>query len=237
MRVYILSTYPAVRAGLAALLRDQPGVLISGMDTPAAIRRAADDTAAAPAADAPDIVLADLDGAPEAEAIEAWLTALRPLTGVVVLSAPTQNTPRGPGRAESIDDVAQVARAAEAHGLSFGMIPREATPEDIMAALTAVHGGLIALDRRLAGGALARGERTPPPIAASLNAIDDTLTSRELDVLQLLAQGLPNKTIAARLHISEHTAKFHVSAIMTKLGAASRTEAVTLAARRGLLIL
>jgi DNA-binding NarL/FixJ family response regulator len=63
------------------------------------------------------------------------------------------------------------------------------------------------------------------------------LTSREMDVLQLLAQGLPNKIIANRLHISEHTAKFHVSSIMTKLGAASRTEAVTLAARRGLLTL
>jgi DNA-binding CsgD family transcriptional regulator len=56
-------------------------------------------------------------------------------------------------------------------------------------------------------------------------------------VLQLLAEGLPNKLIAVRLSISEHTAKFHVSAIMTKLGAASRTEAVTIGARRGLLIL
>jgi len=56
-------------------------------------------------------------------------------------------------------------------------------------------------------------------------------------VLQLMAEGLPNKLIAARLSISEHTAKFHVSAIMTKLGAASRTEAVTIGARRGLLIL
>jgi DNA-binding NarL/FixJ family response regulator len=56
-------------------------------------------------------------------------------------------------------------------------------------------------------------------------------------VLQLLAEGLPNKRIAAQLHISEHTAKFHVSAIILKLGATSRTEAVTLAARRGLLIL
>src|SRR5258708_6425906 len=57
------------------------------------------------------------------------------------------------------------------------------------------------------------------------------------DVLPLMAEGLPNKLIAARLAISEHTAKFHVSAIMTKLGAASRTEAVTIGARRGLLIL
>jgi DNA-binding NarL/FixJ family response regulator len=56
-------------------------------------------------------------------------------------------------------------------------------------------------------------------------------------VLELLALGLPNKTIAQRLRISEHTAKFHVGSIMAKLGAASRTEAVALAARRGLLVL
>ena len=56
-------------------------------------------------------------------------------------------------------------------------------------------------------------------------------------MLALLAQGLPNKQIAQRLVISEHTVKFHVGAILTKLGAGSRTEAVTLAARQGLLML
>jgi DNA-binding NarL/FixJ family response regulator len=56
-------------------------------------------------------------------------------------------------------------------------------------------------------------------------------------VLALMAQGLPNKTIAYRLAISEHTVKFHVGAILAKLGAASRTEAVTLSARQGLLML
>ena len=65
----------------------------------------------------------------------------------------------------------------------------------------------------------------------------EALTPRELEVLRLLAQGLPSKTIAGRLAISEHTVKFHVGAIMGKLGAASRTEAVTLAIRRGLVAL
>jgi DNA-binding NarL/FixJ family response regulator len=65
----------------------------------------------------------------------------------------------------------------------------------------------------------------------------EPLTERETEVLELLALGLPNKTIAQRLRISEHTAKFHVGSIMAKLGAASRTEAVALAARRGLLVL
>jgi DNA-binding NarL/FixJ family response regulator len=65
----------------------------------------------------------------------------------------------------------------------------------------------------------------------------EDLTARELQVLQLLAEGLSNKAIAQRLQISEHTAKFHVAAILGKLEAHTRTEAVTRAVRQGLIIL
>jgi DNA-binding NarL/FixJ family response regulator len=65
----------------------------------------------------------------------------------------------------------------------------------------------------------------------------EELTSRELEVLRLMAEGLPNKTIALRLGISEHTVKFHVNAILGKLGVASRTEAVVRATRLGLILL
>jgi DNA-binding NarL/FixJ family response regulator len=65
----------------------------------------------------------------------------------------------------------------------------------------------------------------------------EELTERELEVLRLLAQGMPNKEIAAHLVISERTAKFHVSSIMSKLGATNRTEAVALAAQHGLITL
>ncbi len=65
----------------------------------------------------------------------------------------------------------------------------------------------------------------------------EALTERELEVLSLLAQGMPNKEIASHLTISERTAKFHVSSIMGKLGATNRTEAVSLAAQRGLITL
>ena len=65
----------------------------------------------------------------------------------------------------------------------------------------------------------------------------EALTPREQEVLQLLAEGLPNKTIADRLYISEHTVKFHVNAILSKLGAQSRTEAVVRATRLGILLL
>jgi DNA-binding NarL/FixJ family response regulator len=67
--------------------------------------------------------------------------------------------------------------------------------------------------------------------------IDEPLTAREVQVLELLAEGLPNKAIAARLGISDQTVKFHVAAIAGKLGAANRTDAVRLAVRRGLIAL
>jgi DNA-binding NarL/FixJ family response regulator len=65
----------------------------------------------------------------------------------------------------------------------------------------------------------------------------EPLTPREIQVLELLAEGLPNKAIAARLHISDQTVKFHVSSISGKLGAANRTDAVRRAVRRGLIAL
>lgn len=65
----------------------------------------------------------------------------------------------------------------------------------------------------------------------------EPLTSREQEVLELLAEGLPNKAIAARLGISDQTVKFHVASISAKLGATNRTEAVRLALRRGILTL
>jgi len=66
---------------------------------------------------------------------------------------------------------------------------------------------------------------------------DEPLTSREVQVLELLAEGLPNKAIAARLGISDQTVKFHVASIAGKLGAANRTDAVRRAVRRGLITL
>ena len=129
-----------------------------------------------------------------------------------------------------------MARLVTGAGLAFGALARDAGAEEITAAIAAVAGGLTVLDRQLATEALAAIERPRVAIEAS-PVSDEPLTAREREVLQLLAQGIPNKQIAQRLRISEHTVKFHVSAIMTKLGASSRTEAVTTAARRGLLLL
>ena len=75
------------------------------------------------------------------------------------------------------------------------------------------------------------------PASRPLAELAEPLTPRESEVLQMLASGLANKEIAAKLAISEHTVKFHVASILGKLGAGSRTEAVSLGIRRGLVLL
>ena len=77
----------------------------------------------------------------------------------------------------------------------------------------------------------------PPESTGTTDAFDEPLTPREVQVLELLAEGLPNKAIAMRLRISDQTVKFHVSSISGKLGAQNRTDAVRRAARRGLITL
>ena len=102
----------------------------------------------------------------------------------------------------------------------------DATIEEIIAALTAVRAGLVVADPSLLPETHGRGEQ-PDEV--------EHLTPRELEVLRLMADGLPNKGIARALGISDHTAKFHVGAILGKLEAQSRAEAVMQAARRGLI--
>jgi two-component system nitrate/nitrite response regulator NarL len=124
------------------------------------------------------------------------------------------------------DEGAAEALAAGAHGLVF----RDVEAPRLAAALRALAGGLMVFDEALLGPA-AR------PRAAAAPALPEALTPRETEVLQILAQGLSNRRIAERLGISEHTAKFHVNAIVTKLGAQTRTEAAMRAARLGLVLL
>jgi DNA-binding NarL/FixJ family response regulator len=108
------------------------------------------------------------------------------------------------------------------------LLLREVDGPRLLAAAAAAAKGLVVLD-------------VPPAALSSIaphpGGAEEALTPRESEVLGLLAEGLPNKSIAARLGITEHTAKFHVNAILRKLGAQSRTEAVVLATRRGLLLL
>ncbi len=118
---------------------------------------------------------------------------------------------------------ASEARLAGARGLLL----RDADADTLVVALQAVSQGLLVTSPELS--AAVPSTRGRPP------AIPEDLTPRELEVLRLLAEGLPNKSIAQRLGITEHTVKFHINAIMGKLGAQSRTEAVVLATRMGII--
>ena len=110
------------------------------------------------------------------------------------------------------------------------IVKREAGGAQLAAAATAVSQGLFVLEPSLAAAFL-------PTSLDPDEDLQDVLTPREQQVLQLLAEGLTNKAIAERLAISGHTVKFHVNAILGKLNAQSRTEAVVRATRAGLLAL
>jgi DNA-binding NarL/FixJ family response regulator len=112
---------------------------------------------------------------------------------------------------------------------AWGILGEDSRAEELMAAIQALHLGLLVGDPALARLLLAEGEAG--------GTLIDPLTERELEVLQWLAQGLANKQIATQLGISEHTVKFHVSAIYSKLGATNRAEAVRLGVQQGLILL
>lgn len=111
------------------------------------------------------------------------------------------------------------------------VLPHDASREEILAAVEAAAAGLVTVDARDMETLLGTSAR-----AASAEPVEP-LTPREIEVLRMLAEGEGNKSIAWKLGISEHTVKFHVASIMSKLRASSRTEAVTVGIRRGLILL
>jgi two-component system, NarL family, response regulator YdfI len=127
-----------------------------------------------------------------------------------------------------ISDARSVARL-----LRIGVraiLSRENDPDNVLSAIYAVYDGLVLLSTVTAESLAAVYGDQPLEVEVS-----EEITSRETDVLRMLAEGLVNKEIAARLGISEHTVKFHISSILDKLGASTRTEAVTMGIRRGLI--
>jgi two-component system, NarL family, response regulator YdfI len=110
-----------------------------------------------------------------------------------------------------------------------GILPDTSTESELVAAVVAVSTGLVVLD-------LGVIELFYAPEKVSLNP-GFSLTPREIEVLMRLGSGLGNKSIAQSLHISEHTVKFHISSIFQKLGVSTRTEAVTVGVRLGLILL
>jgi NarL family two-component system response regulator YdfI len=211
IRVFIVAASQLARAGLENLL--------AARDVEVVGSNATMETLAEMLADlAPDVVLVDLTAEPFESMLESIVASgLASDVSVVIL---------GDG----------VTPSASADALRAGIraaLPGDISPDQLVAALEAVASGLLVLHPSHVNGGLSAGSSSPP----ALDELAESLTRRELEVLQMLAAGLSNKVIAARLHISDHTVKFHVASILGKLGAASRTEAVSLGIRRGLVLL
>ena len=207
IRVLVVADDHLARAGLAALLAEQPGCSVVGQVDGAQYVSSAPDLYRA------DAIVWDL-GWDAADSLELLAGPADPDPPAVVLMA----------------DQAHAAEAWDAG--ARGVLPRDADSSTIMSALVAVaHGLAVAGPDSTPLPPKADGDAPPPPRRGI------GVTPRELEVLNLMAEGLPNKTIALRLDISEHTVKFHVNSILGKLGAHSRTEAVTRATRLGLIAL
>jgi two-component system, NarL family, nitrate/nitrite response regulator NarL len=196
---------PLVRSGLAALLADQPGFVVTGQ------MPGSTDLSVGLGVYVPDVLVWDLGWDPTTSLDR--LADLRD-AGIPVVAL--------------ISDEIHASSAWIAGARS--LLLRTVDAAHLGAALVAAARGLVVLDPALATTMLSTRDRLPMPPG-------EDLTSREREVLQYLAEGLPNKAIASRLNISEHTVKFHVNAILGKLGAQSRTEAVVRASRLGLIIL
>jgi DNA-binding NarL/FixJ family response regulator len=160
---------------------------------------------------------------------------------VVVAEAPPDND-LAEWRRQFANTAFVVIADAEAEGLGAlaagaqAVLSRSASEAEIAAAIAAAQNGLAVLPQPLLAHLLAGGaiEGPEPPRETGDSSL---LTPRELEVLAAMADGASNKAIARRLGISYHTVKFHVAAILTKLDADSRTEAVARAAHLGLVML
>jgi DNA-binding NarL/FixJ family response regulator len=208
IRILICDDHPVVRDGLVAILETQPDFQVVG------VAGNGREAVARTEALRPDVITLDLE-MPGMDGVEA-IGAIRsrdPAARVIVFTA------------FDTDDRILGAIRAGAQGYLLKGAPRE----ELFHAIRVVHAGGSLLEPAVATRLMrqvASALTAPPP---------EALTEREVEVLQLVAQGLQNKEIAARLVISERTVKFHVSAILTKLGAGNRTEAVKLAHQMGLI--
>lgn len=209
IRILVADDHPVVREGLVAILNTQPdfevvGEAGTGLEVVEQVTRLE-----------PDVVLLDLE-MPELDGVGALerLQESNPDVRTLVFTA--------------FDTDERILGAVQAG--AKGYLLKGAPRDELFKAVRVVHAGESLLQPVVASKLLKQVSHQQAQPTTEIEA----LTPRELEVLQLLAQGLQNKEIAAELVISERTVKFHVSSIMGKLGAGNRTEAVTIAAQQGL---
>ncbi len=227
IRILLADDHPIVREGLRAVLETQSDFEILGTPQQAAN---GDEALYLSLELRPDILLLDLE-MPVMDGVETIRRLRQPTSGD---SHPTeQSRPRIiVFTAFDNDERIIPALAAGANGYLLKGAPRE----DIFHAIRVTMQGGSLLQPMVASKLLRHMGQHQGTHPAS-QPLYEALTERELEVLTLLAQGMQNKEIATQLVISERTVKFHVNSIMGKLGAANRTEAVVLAAQKGLITL
>ncbi len=205
--VAIASPVPALRAGLRALISADPELSVAGVASSLAGPELID------AAEAGWVIVVTPGGIADME-------ALPPGAAVLLVSEEEEEAAALAARMLS----AQEPRA-------WGVVSPEASAEALQAAVRALAEGLVVVEP----GVYARLQdlSAPPAEPEEEDGPIDHLTRREIEVLQAIAKGLSNKQIALALHISEHTVKFHVSSLYSKLGVSSRTEAMRKGARLG----
>jgi two-component system, NarL family, response regulator YdfI len=211
IRVFLIAASPLARATLQSRLKAQSVKLVGSAADIEALGGEFSDAQ-------PDVLLVDAAGeSPEAiveSLADSDLAAEIPIVLLAEAASP----------------------ATSAQALQAGIravLPNEISTDQLAAALEAAAAGLVVLHPSEIPATFPAAAPASQPLAE----LPEPLTRREREVLQMLAAGLANKEIAARLNISDHTAKFHVAAILGKLGAATRTEAVALGIRRGLVLL
>ncbi len=211
IRVFIVAPSPLILAGLHSLLADSGVDIVGSAADLESLAKLLDDVE-------PDVLLVETS-APDQESlldelvVEEFLRAYP----VIVLA---QKAPPG-WTSEAL------------HAGVRAVLPSNVSAGQLRAALEAAAAGLVVVHPSELSGVLP--ERAV--LSAPLRELPEPLTPREREVLQMISAGLGNKEIAARLSISEHTVKFHVASILGKLGASSRTEAVSIGIRHGLVLL
>ncbi len=208
IHVVVVAPTLAIRTGLRALLESDEAIVV---------------VSEAPTLDPPESIPPDTDvlvvsgAAARRAALEQALQSLDETLGVLILA----------DQPETVEPLTGLTIRA------WGLLPLDASTEELTAAVHAVQEGLLVGSPLLLEPLLARRLTIGDPSALDT----EPLTEREAEVLEYLAQGLANKQIAAVLTISEHTVKFHVSSIYSKLRATNRAEAVRLGVRQGLIVL
>ena len=211
IRVFIVAASPLIRGGLQSMLADSRFDIVGSAADLESISGQLVDVE-------PDVVLVEAAADAQEELLNALEDAeLAQEYPVIVLSEQPKT--------------AWLSKALRA-GVR-AVLPRDVAPEQLRAALEAAAAGLVIIHPSELDTVFSA---TVGP-SAPLDELLEPLTRREREVLQMLAAGLANKEIAARLAISDHTVKFHVASILGKLGASTRTEAVSAGIRRGLVML